>query len=953
MLKKLFKRPGWQNKDPDIRRRSIAQLQAEELGTVLPELARSDPSAAVRARAAQRLTSLDLLKELQETDTDAAVREQAGARVRALLAGGVAEGISLDIRVEATRTLNDERLAEHLVRHADDASVRKAALAHVSHQGILAEVVIGDSEAELRKLALDKVERESTLARIAESTRKHDKRIHRQASERLEALRFARGDAVIVRERHAALCQRLEQEIWSGSGAFPAAKLSSFIAEWKALHQPAEAPLAQRFERACAQARNRNQAPDRSDRDNTEEELQQLCDALQRLHDQLEDSKRISAQNIEAHRGTLETLVAQGRNLTANAGDALVERFNSLHQDVEARLESLAANTGTPRELAQAHRLLDAQQVNERAIDRLEQSWKTAAEQNPAAYQRHKTSFRDLLGQLRKQAADAREQQEATRQRCQDLLARTEELLESGDLHDARAAHREAYRLIREHRFRGAPEQQARELNTRLREMQGWQHWANEKQRVQMCEEAEQLPDVGLDPTELARRIKDLRDRWDKLEEAEKLPGDEHHAAGPRLWRRFHSASHRAYAPCAKYFKERARERNQKLDDLRRLCDRLEAFTAETAADDLRQMEDAVRQAARGLGQVGQLDPRARGSMARRLREVLGKLNERLAGPREQNRQHKQALITRAKGLHHIKNLEEATRKVRELEKEWRNIGPTDRDNEQLLQKEFREACHVILGQEAEQSAEAARERRAKQKQLIALCESIEKLAKARGDELLSGEARIWQAQTEWDELDYSDRSLESRFHKACDTLRARLRRHQLEQRELELALLENKAQLCIRMETTSGVPAEAILADWGDLPALRDEALDKRINARFDSARQPVEGAAEGTADNLAAARKLCLRLEILAEIDSPADMQQARMDYRVAQLSNALAGGQDTVDPDTDAWNIRRDFCLSGRLPDDERDAVLERFQRALQAVNRAMQRPAQKATETRHAR
>ena len=92
----------------------------------------------------------------------------------------------------------------------------------------------------------------------------------------------------------------------------------------------------------------------------------------------------------------------------------------------------------------------------------------------------------------------------------------------------------------------------------------------------------------------------------------------------------------------------------------------------------------------------------------------------------------------------------------------------------------------------------------------------------------------------------------------------------------------------------------------------------------------------------NREAKQMLCLRMEILAGVDSPKEFAQARMECQVSRLSQSLSERDKIQTRDrilADAQDIEEQWYLTGLLPLDETERLEARFAHALQALRRQM--------------
>jgi len=210
-LSGFLNKPRWQAKEAAVRRAGVAEDDDAELLANLSSIAREDADPGVRSAALKRLAEPALAQRIAQEDTDPGVRSDAKRLWFDLLAGVHAKAPSPTECVRLLRAQDDAALIEHIARNAPDASLRAAALARVARASLLAERATSDASPELRIAALERIEDEALLDRLAERTRKSDKRVSRRARERADALRIARGDSGVVESVARALCERVER----------------------------------------------------------------------------------------------------------------------------------------------------------------------------------------------------------------------------------------------------------------------------------------------------------------------------------------------------------------------------------------------------------------------------------------------------------------------------------------------------------------------------------------------------------------------------------------------------------------------------------------------------------------------------------------------------------------------------------------------------------------------
>ena len=220
MILSRFLKPKWQHADPETRKQALGELETTDPN--LRELARRDPDPGVRRAVLERLGDLDLLRLIAREDGDVGVRAAAEERYRALLTGQTADGPTLAERLERLWREPDTDLVDYLLRHAAELELRLALLERIDTEPALAEVASGDYHPDVRLAALERVHHPELLDQIARHSRNRDKRLHRRARERL--------DALVAEQSRAAHCERLCVEMenlrWDGesgsnAGRFP------------------------------------------------------------------------------------------------------------------------------------------------------------------------------------------------------------------------------------------------------------------------------------------------------------------------------------------------------------------------------------------------------------------------------------------------------------------------------------------------------------------------------------------------------------------------------------------------------------------------------------------------------------------------------------------------------------------------------------------------------------
>ncbi|MDY6868804.1 MAG: hypothetical protein SVT56_13055, partial [Chloroflexota bacterium] len=179
--------------------------------------------------------------------------------------------------------------------------------------------------------------------------------------------------------------------------------------------------------------------------------------------------------------------------------------------------------------------------------------------------------------------------------------------------------------------------------------------------------------------------------------------------------------------------------------------------------------------------------------------------------------------------------------------------------------------------------------------------------------------------------------AIEKRFVSACKQVEKHYQNALLTEERQQLEQLKYKAELCQQLERAglNQEEVEKLHHQWQQLPPLIDSQLETTISKRFQHASSAALARTSPPADETALKLKetLCIRMEILAGIDSPPEAIEARMAYQVARLSEAMSNGEKKFkNKRLEAQEIEQQWYLTaGNVEQSNLEA---RFQKACSA-------------------
>jgi hypothetical protein len=226
-----------------------------------------------------------------------------------------------------------------------------------------------------------------------------------------------------------------------------------------------------------------------------------------------------------------------------------------------------------------------------------------------------------------------------------------------------------------------------------------------------------------------------------------------------------------------------------------------------------------------------------------------------------------------------------------------------------------------------------------------ALCQRVEALAAIDADALGEAEHELNRIRGEWSRgarlPKREGEAIETRFNDAVRRFNKHKRVLVEKSRRSALESMRARAALCHEAEcgAASAETITALQARWQSLGEAPDAPEGTALAARFQRALTAAAGGAtdaEAAAGSQAMRESICLRLEILAGVDSPPEHNAARMALQVERLASALKS-RNRADSDT-AEALLFAWCATGPAPREHAPGLESRFERAWKAVGQA---------------
>ena len=890
MLGSLFK-PKWQHKDARTR-----LLAIPDLGGSSPELiqmAQSDENTGVRLEAIAYLASVPVLVQLGKGVGP--ISDRARQRLQAL----VADSKQYDAEVVEVFTWlqGNPGLLHALARDpARLPALRKLALTAVTDEKVLYLIADQEASRDLQYQAASQINSLELLLQLVKAHGKKNKRLPQLLKERMTTEQ-ATQQRVVALEK---LCADLEALGRNGQWAQDKTRLLVLQQSWKQQGEAGALPadLEQRFRAAEKEFQGRleryeaEQAAIMPLRASFAACLQEAAELQQTLREHPEqltldaiDQQLVALQERwvgatrlpDVEQASLDQRwVAQFVSLT-DARDAISTDLKGL-EDLQAccrRAESLR-NSDKP---LQSKRLTDLQS------DWTKIKRPRLPEAVAALEQRFHQAMNSLGVKLEKQAAQRGQILQAMRS---DLL-QMETDLEAEKYGEAIDLHRKLTQALHDHT--DLPAAEVADIKHRLHvaaplviEFKDWRRWGTDQAREHLIETAERLErDESMDPQVRAKEIKALREEWRKLAQME--PGQQR-----KQWKTFDSKVTAAYEVSKQHFAEQASEREASLRQREQVCAALEAMQAGTDWDnaDWHAQYAAMNQLRKQWKECGTVGHKEWKAVNERFNAAMDALEAHFAAERAQNFAAREGLVAEAVALLEQEDVPAAIEQAKALQAEWRITVSSRPKDEQRLWKQFRAPIDELFDRlkDVRKAQRSETEQRIDQK--TTLCVQLESWQGLSGDEFmqaskgLDGVRQAFAAIRDipkpvWQKLD-------ERFQRA------------------EQAVQDKKSQVRWQLKL-AGLDTQAA-----------ESVVRKQASAGLDSnalAQQQAEG------------ELLCMQLEILLDIPTPAAFRQARMQYQVAKMSESMRSRSATTDAKADAFGLLQAWYKLGAMPAAALDA------------------------------
>ncbi|MCF2946672.1 DUF349 domain-containing protein [Paraglaciecola aquimarina] len=427
-------------------------------------------------------------------------------------------------------------------------------------------------------------------------------------------------------------------------------------------------------------------------------------------------------------------------------------------------------------------------------------------------------------------------------------------------------------------------------VKEQIENLQDWQEYIAAPRKPALLKEVESLLVEPLAVDDQAKQIKSLRAQWNSLGKLETEADEALNIA-------FDQAVEKAFEPCRIHYEQQQKERAQNLLEKQSVLASLSELNQSTV--DQTQIAKSLRALQQKWRNIGEVDYKLRAELYEQYQALVTPLKDKVNQFYLDNQEQKQKLVDKALKLQELESIEEAIEQVKKLQEQWKTIAHAGRKAETTLWPAFREANDQIF---AKRNAASQLQKDQVNQQVSQVKAKLSEMEKALSQ--AKDTAEIQSALQDKLEVNQLSASLPLSEQKTVERRLQQL----VEQQQSKLTDLKAAEKVQHFKDIFS------ILGDWQQDSDLTEklDVLPKAWQACFVNTNTSVDR------------QELVLKMEILAEVESPKGEMAKRKGVQMQLMADKLQTGQ--------ALNLNtlfKEWISAGKL-DDQSQLHLPRLRR-----------------------
>jgi len=228
-------------------------------------------------------------------------------------------------------------------------------------------------------------------------------------------------------------------------------------------------------------------------------------------------------------------------------------------------------------------------------------------------------------------------------------------------------------------------------VSKKMAEVSDWEHYIATPRKQELLVEINALITTPLDdPNAQADKVKQYRKTWNSLGHAEETVDKE-------LNDQFNLACEQAFAPCRLFYAEQEKSRalhlvtrNQIVEDAEKLAEKIKPTDLENSSIDFKELDGKLNKLQQRWQQSGEVDRQQYQKLFRLFKNTIQPIRKAIKDFYDANAAEKQALIDKAEQQLVIEDIYQAIEAVKKLQQKWRDIGFAGSHQESKLWQKFR-----------------------------------------------------------------------------------------------------------------------------------------------------------------------------------------------------------------------------------------------------------------------
>ena len=899
IFKKLF-RPKHQDVNPKVRIDAISGFSPDnpEQKSLLHELAFNDEDAGVNLAALNRLNSFALWNKVADTAKQERVRKKASQIVESALLGEGELKLSEKERKTFVSECKNVSLLEKLIKQPwllnGDAELILQVLETIDKPHLTLHVFFQSGHEELQQALVDKFDDEQTLQKV----------IKKAQSESVKALAQGKIDKLVALKEKPLILEK---------------RVKLVLSQLLALKDKNDyQDILQRRQKLDAEYHELSQqyvdfTPEQAElfKQKYSDIVVKLDKWLQGLKPQWQEAqlKDEQQQGLDEAGSQLNAIITQVTEALENGAQSItlgqVERFENSLSDIQQSLKSLSEQI--PASEHAQHTQLETlfNQVNgckvtleslpefQNAIENARiflDEFKSLAlpadlsqlDASHAYLKEQKAKWKaltghyaqtwpaELISQWQSLNTDWSAATKALRSQLDEELSRCKNKLRVVDNMISQGRFKPAISLFAKVSgwYQALPENAQVKLSRQFEKTKGqvenlidWQDYIAQPRKPALLAEAETLISSPLDVEEQAKKVKSLRQQWNSL-------GKVNTESDQALNDAFEQTLEKAFEPCRTFYAQRQQEREDNLKTRHDLINQIIALGQENKTE--RDLHHGFRELQSKWQNAGEVDFKQMDEIHTAYRDACDPIVKRINRYHQQNADQKLQLIRKAEKLLSVENVYEAVDAAKQLQGEWKNIGPASKKAEGKLWSEFRRVNDSVFARRKEQQQEVKQEVEQKSEQILQFLNERETALNDASDKQalhrVFDDHAVFRAMLDGLPIKHKGR-YEKAYSALVDRQHARLKQLEQEAQSEQFRTLFEK----LNNWTEAGIPEnlENIASQWRNCFSQTSQEL-------------PVSR------------QELTIKLEILSDKPSPKDESGLRQQIQLKMMADKLQQGE-----------------------------------------------------------